>query len=380
MGMTVPDGTVGPYARATADAVALHELIHARHSRAMSAAAVRRHGIHALQGWEDARVHTEWWPLAATRQQCRDALVMCLVDMRALARRVQEIRTDTDAWNASLVVALRSLAIATRLGTRAQRDYVRALAERVHGERVAELLDGHVLPGIRRSKKKHDREYYLSLYSSLFRLPPPHPSLPAPGAGRDEDGRHPRMAVVDLPRTVPTDPERRMAPSRVGRAPRLGRMAALVTRFDATGLFVRRRPQPPATTAVVIDGSGSMGVEPARLAAICARVPGALVGVYSDYGRHLDRRNGTLVIFARDGMRAESLEYVDGGNGVDLHALRYLLAQPCPNKIFVSDGEFCGGASGEADAALALATGKEASGEILWLRSISDLAAHFGIA
>ena len=77
---------------------------------------------------------------------------------------------------------------------------------------------------------------------------------------------------------------------------------------------------------------------------------------------------GKLVIYAENGRRATSVDHRYCGNEVDLFAIQWLLRQPAP-RVYVGDGEFCGGPEGQDVKAAALLANAVASGKIDWQKS-----------
>ena len=93
--------------------------------------------------------------------------------------------------------------------------------------------------------------------------------------------------------------------------------------------------------SILVDDSGSMGLNPRELDAILDQAPVATVAVYAG-GDGQD--GGEIRVVAKDGKRARdrdlSIEHW-GGNGIDGPALEWLAQQPYP-RIWISDGYVTG--------------------------------------
>lgn len=99
--------------------------------------------------------------------------------------------------------------------------------------------------------------------------------------------------------------------------------------------------------AVVIDCSGSMAWDFEYLARQVLKLPALKVGCYAGddaYGRRKGW-NGQLCVIAKDGRYDPYCGPKAGGNGVDYEALLWVASQKKP-RVFVSDGEACGGTYG----------------------------------
>jgi hypothetical protein len=102
-------------------------------------------------------------------------------------------------------------------------------------------------------------------------------------------------------------------------------------------------------------------------------VPAATVAYYSGWGNAgPDGVYGELVVYAENGRRATECDRIWGGNEVDQYAIEWLLRQPAP-RVYVGDGEFCGGPEGQDSRAAALLASAVANGKVRWIRSIGEL-------
>lgn len=108
---------------------------------------------------------------------------------------------------------------------------------------------------------------------------------------------------------------------------------------------VFRAMRAPRHGAVLLDASGSMGLDPRAIAALARTVP---AGVVAAYGGHGNGHTGVLRILARRGRIAGAGTVYDFSeywqNQIDGPALRWLAAQDTP-RVWVSDG----GVSGVGD-------------------------------
>jgi len=103
-----------------------------------------------------------------------------------------------------------------------------------------------------------------------------------------------------------------------------------------------RAARAPRRGAVLLDASGSMGLDPRAIAALARTVP---AGVVAAYGGHGDGYTGVLRILARRGRIASAGVVYDFSaywqNQIDGPALTWLAAQDTP-RVWVSDGAVTG--------------------------------------
>jgi hypothetical protein len=164
--------------------------------------------------------------------------------------------------------------------------------------------------------------------------PRPH-FRPLPGDERDavEPGR---LAVKAAPLTVPLRPG--LGGGRGWRASSEGSVVRYLARWPVDGAVFRRRAR-RSGGSVLVDNSGSMGLELADLDRLLLATPhGMRVAIYSGSGAE-----GELRVVA-DGVRRAAPEHLarfGGGNVVDLPALEWLARQPLP-RLWVSDGGVTG--------------------------------------
>lgn len=93
---------------------------------------------------------------------------------------------------------------------------------------------------------------------------------------------------------------------------------------------------------VLIDMSGSMGIQNAHISALLDKAPFATIAGYG--GAKETDSYGVLVLMAQDSMKGDATlarSYIGKGNVVDGPALRWLASQAAP-RIWVSDGAVTG--------------------------------------
>jgi hypothetical protein len=334
---------------------------------------------------EDVDIHAVRWPKRRLAHLSRDAAAVALQDIRnvcaaAAAGALEPGTCRDDDYNLSLAVLCRSMGIArgafngarpeqrTRIARAVKRGARRARA--TMGESLINTLLTGVIREIEADSAAHHRKGCAALQALMRFTPPESEDEGAPvdrdgnpieqpigddeeegGQGGKEHGegnRHP-MRIECLPLIDPCDPCRsRRGRARSGARFNSPRLARCIANRTTSGLFIRTRRE--AGGAVLIDASGSMHLSADTLAELAAQAPAATVGYYS--GHLPDKRGmcGTLRIFARGERRARTAPRKDGGNEVDLWAVRWLLRQPAP-RILVSDLGFCGGPDGQSDAA-----------------------------
>ena len=121
-------------------------------------------------------------------------------------------------------------------------------------------------------------------------------------------------------------------------AAREGSVVRYATRW-AHDRAIFRKPARSARGTLLIDASGSMKLDAAKLDAMLASTrPGLVVAVYCGSGD-----DGELRVVAQGPQRARDAELKPPGNGniVDLPALQWLARQPGP-RVWVSDGHVTG--------------------------------------
>jgi hypothetical protein len=303
------------------------------------------------------------------RRANRDCLATALREIRNLPPMALLGRSDD--WNKSLLAALRAMAILHRVGhvsgkatknTYRLRDKMLA----AFGPTVAEKL-GEILNRVVRAKRSVKA---LKDFTALMRLDDESGNNAGSGSGGKATDQPMRIVRLSMPEACDSL-ARRTALARSGSRLNRARLARAVATGSTSGLFIRPRYLPGGT--YLFDASGSMCLSSSRLNELCRSVPAATVAYYSGWGSPAaDGAYGELIIYAENGRRAEACDRVWGGNEVDYYAIRWLLCQPAP-RVYVGDGEFCGGPEGQDARAASLLASAVATGKVRWLRSISEL-------
>jgi hypothetical protein len=103
-------------------------------------------------------------------------------------------------------------------------------------------------------------------------------------------------------------------------------------------VFRRESRRQGSKMSVLVDCSGSMGLDATDVENIVSHTPAAVVAGYSGY-----RDKGDLKVFARNGKRTSDPKayQMHGGNIVDYPALQWLAKQPSP-RYWICDGVVTG--------------------------------------
>lgn len=181
-----------------------------------------------------------------------------------------------------------------------------------------------------------------------------------------------QFRVIDLrPKSVYTAKERRISmrytPDGVHLNP--SRYVSAIVSGDANGMFSRRVRQKAGGT-VVIDASGSMSANRHNLTLLARAVPTATIAYYSGN----DAGKGVLAVYADKGLRFNGQlpeNTLQGGNAVDLAAIRWMMQQPKP-WTFVSDLGFTGGVLGSEVIAHSLIERGKQRGDITHYSSLDE--------
>jgi hypothetical protein len=356
-------------AGAMARTIRIHELLHANKTSPR-----RNRKVHPIaeNAIEDARVHGIYWPDSMPERANRDCLAAALADLRSIPPMAALARADD--WNKSLLVALRAMAILNRLGSVSRRAYRNAgrLEKRLiaaFGPIVVEKLN-EILGKVRTRRVKA-----MADFMALMRTDDNEPEGDGgsqPGKGSSGAATANPMRIVRLPMPEPCNATaRRTALARSGARLNRARLPRAIATGSTAGLFIRQRYLPGGT--YLFDASGSMRLTDERLNLLCQSVPAATVAYYSGWGTpDAEGAYGDLVIYAQNGRRADYCSHLHNGNEVDYWAIHWLLRQPAP-RVYVGDGQFCGGPEGQDARAAALLAGAVASGQITWHKSIYDL-------
>jgi len=236
-------------AGASARTIRIHEILHANNT-----APLRKSKIHpiAINAIEDAYVHSVYWPNSMPRKANRDCLATALADARTIAPAVATGRAE--AWNTSLLVALRSMSMVRRLGSHKQIDRLKARILPVVGpivwERLSEILQ-RVLS--RRNKRKAYAEFTALLFAD------DGSEFDGRGKGSTGAATAEPMRIVKLPLTENCNAAvRRLSLARSGARLNRARIVRAVANSSTVGLFIRQRYLAGGT--YLFDASGSMGL------------------------------------------------------------------------------------------------------------------------
>jgi hypothetical protein len=110
-------------------------------------------------------------------------------------------------------------------------------------------------------------------------------------------------------------------------------LRALLPAFDGKAWSVKQRL---GGGTILVDASGSMGMQPQHILALLETAPMATVASYS-----MESNKGELHIHAVKGRYTENPEICGSGNGVDGPALRWLMTQKRP-RVWITDGGVTG--------------------------------------
>lgn len=366
----------------------LHEMVHAKHSLHTNLT-----DSIAGQAIEDCYVHLKYWPTALTESSEREVAEMAYLD----SMQLRFSKENNKQKNMALWKALKSMAVVTKLGSKEQMREVR------HNVRTSFPRSSVVehFDEIIKLVNKDRREQALQKFQRLLEIKNPSDGVADHGEGGSSgkpnglaegedtdgnqcnpfeddtgigesllerlmemvapkdtpDGTHP-MAIIELPRVDHCDPLEKFAG---GTAPASNGQRLVVKRFpnalatgQTFGLFRHRSRIRKYQGTCLIDASSSMEMDNDTLKQLCNDSSFMQVAYYSNYIYDSNKGEfGSLAIYAKDGKRASSILYRNGGNGVDLFALRWLLLQQPPIYL-VSDLEFCGGPSDQAALAMEL--------------------------
>lgn len=374
-----------------------HETRHATVDKGISTTGLTRTKYYAKQVISDCQNELTPLPACVTLSYCRDNLVRGLIDVRRVTQQQRKRTGKPDARerNADLLTALRALAISVSYtgGPYSAKTEMTGyrIAERLEklvGDETLQALQG-ILEHIQRGDVHTAYKILVALLESESDLAEPPNDAPmriekmesVEGLMPEETGSLAMRIIVLKPMGAKTVREKeisaRYSPDGVMLNP-TRYLHALLT-GDANGLFLRRRKILPGGV-VLIDASGSMGVEAETLNKLCAMIPTATVAFYCG---HDGGRSGHLCIYAHNrkrfsGTSKQLSRFLIGGNAVDLPALRWLLKMPGPRYI-VTDLGYCGGAKGDALASHLLTESAERKGQLRVIYSIKDAMDYFAL-
>ena len=265
----------GAYART----IRIHETLHANYSKAPRKSKYPPVAENAI---EDARVHSVYWPRSMPRKANRDCLAAALSDMRSIPPMALLGRAED--WNNSLLVALRAMAILSRLGCTTR--HVSSNRARLHsrivnafGPIVADKLE-EIL-----GKVKTRRGKALAAFTALLRSDEEEQrgngKQPGKGSNGKQTANPMRIVKLAMPQAC-NRAVKRTALRAVAQDSTAPDWFARLRLVQASGLFIRQRYLQGGT--YLFDASGSMGLSEDRLNTLCRSVPAATVAYYSGWG------------------------------------------------------------------------------------------------
>jgi hypothetical protein len=181
------------------------------------------------------------------------------------------------------------------------------------------------------------------------------------------EGKWGDMTIREMPLRIPLP---RGLVDRKRRATDTGAIPRNWSRLASDGMVFSTRRKRPGGGTVLIDQSGSMGLDLDEVLALMAAYPAVTIATYAG-----QEWAGELRIIARNGKRAADADcfHPMGGNVIDGPALEWLEGMPGP-RVWVSDGMVTGTADCYMDPALALeAFGTVARAGIIRADRLGDL-------
>jgi hypothetical protein len=339
------------------------------------------------------------------REYRRAHLAVAMKDLRDMVREQRLVKANpakdtVEHRNANILRTVRTMAMTQHYGGKSfdrtdKGDFTPEFKTRKKAIEAYRDIIGHKMVSaiwqvIKLAKMARNRNKAISMLTGLLEANRPdmddedEPPSPRGGdvilqpvvEGSALDGH---MKIVDLrPKTAFTAKQRQItrkyAPN--GVIINTIRYVAAVVSGDGNGLFARRIRHKAGGT-VVIDASGSMGVNRTSLKALCETIPTATVAYYS--GGDGNGR-GQLTVYALNGKRYSGelpQNSLIGGNAVDLPAVKWLFQQAKPWTL-VSDLEFCGGVIGSEAVAHAIVDRATERGELTIHRSLDAAYEAFG--
>lgn len=323
----------------------IHEYLHACHSNeAEMRANYKNVNFAVAQTTEDCVIHLRHWPWY-NRRHWRNPTMPEVIerDVRKWLRRELTAMNKATAGKVSgfpeFAVMLRQAAIRQGCGFKGSS---LKNAGFKYGDPMWKFAE-QVLYEINSGNTKIAAE----LIQMAFFGPKPPDIRPPEGEGDGEDSgertgemhetyetglEQPPMHIVELPLTE------RVPGAKVGKrrkvfGPRLHRPSLRRNPLPQR-LFVKKSGRKAGGT-ILVDASGSMGSFD-EIIPWMEKAPFGTIAYYSG-----GTSDGELVIYARNGRKADHFKHPHGGNTVDGPALDWLLQQPGP-RIFITDRGFCG--------------------------------------
>ena len=321
-------------------------------------------------------------------------MATALKDLREIVNATRRVRTgkqpDSVALrNANLTCAVRTLAMVQHYGHNTDKlNLTRGRATRKLRSALGDKTIQAIWKVIRLGSNSRTRSRAIGMLTALMEEERPdvdnEEKEPEGKKGNilqpvtEGDAIDGKMSIIDLrPKSAFCAKEKsvtvRHAPNGVIINP--VRFVNAIASGNSHGLFSRRVRQKPGGT-VVIDASGSMGVNRKNLAKLLELIPTATVAYYSGN----EKGKGKLVVYALEGKRYSGElpeETLLGGNAVDLPAVKWLLSMPKPHTL-ISDLQFCGGVLGSEVIAHALVERATKRGDLTNYRSLDEAYEAFG--
>lgn len=386
----------GAYSRT----VRMHELLHANKGHNPNRAADAKFNQLAVNAVDDIIVHAKLWDHKAYPEQAnRDCLAVGYYEARGIQTKegAEEILTRyrgtqneelaknfiNQQFNRGLHAATRAMAIAS--------------CNSEAGQKVDKIINSRFAPAIARALRKAvrlatagKRERAIRTIQSILRetendksteamrimgVEGPGGDIMPPTGQRIKDP----MAIRTLELTHPAtaSPAPRIKLGRSGARLHRPAIARMIANKSTVGAF--QRPRYVVGGAWLFDASGSMDINTKLLSKLCRLAPASTVAFYYGYDSE-DRPShngqyGELVIYAKNGRRANKIAKKGGNNNVDLFALQWLLKQPGPRYI-ITDGGFCGGPHGQAEAAMIMLDNARRAGKVTQITSTKRALEH----
>lgn len=255
-------------------------------------------------------------------------------DMRRDAGRIE--KGEEPKWNPLEVARM----TAATYGVPEYEQWTQVAAEGGYGHiapMVEEILKRQGLTG-RRPAFKKTLATALEIDDTFGKMPSPSPSnirLSRNYAGNEEPGTWGDMETIEMPLRIPLPRDMK---SRRNRATDAGTTPRNWHRLPVDSRVFNRKRKRPAGGTVLLDQSGSMGLDIRQVVYLMSLYPAVTIATYAGTGDE-----GQLRIIARNGKRADDHHCYHplGGNIVDGPALEWLATQSEP-RIWISDGVVTG--------------------------------------
>jgi hypothetical protein len=280
----------------------------------------------AIQCALDLEVHAKLWPEQQPKRMMRDLCAVALAEVRTAAKSADPV--------GQVYSLARAAAMASRMPSRYNRRVYSAVRKVFSTDEC--IVIQKAMTQARRGK--------IAASAELLRtLVPPPPATPIPGNKPDLTGTgKAQVELVELlPRNKACEVASNIRRARVSSGSRPNMRSVVgVLAGSAQPIFRRRIIEKKLGGTVLLDASGSMGLDDERLAEVAAAMPAAQIAYYdgNDSGHN---PKGRICIVAKKGRRYTGLLPRLGGNSIDYEALQWLSRQPGPY-TFICDLGFSG--------------------------------------